>query len=117
LAQYYPSLRALDILIADFGDGVLKSYSRTNNFSPQTDEDAIRFALEGKSSKDERETRGFGIETIREKIMNRDTIGRFLIWSGTSIYTEMKNFNKNNMINLKKDISFKGCIVFIRLRC
>lgn len=114
-AQYYPSKNILDIVISDTGQGIFNSYKRNENFSPSTNEDAMRFALEGKSSKNELETRGFGLEGSRERIMNRSSLGRFMMWSGESIYIELKGVKE--MINVGTGIGYKGCILFIRLSC
>lgn len=83
LAQWYPKKRFLDLCIVDRGRGLAATYQEELGL-PLTDEDAIRKALQGISTKKEKE-RGYGIRTSKNVVCN-GLGGSFTLISGSAAY-------------------------------
>jgi hypothetical protein len=111
-AQFYPSKNYMDICIADYGKGLLQSYIDSGKYHPQTDEEAINFAVFGKSTKDLPESRGFGISTSR-KMLVEGLKGKFFICSGGAFFNQ--NIEKEELISLPQDMHYKGCYIALRI--
>jgi hypothetical protein len=69
-AQYYPNSNYLDLCICDAGRGILQSYLSNPKYFPKTEAEAMQLALSGLSTKDRPESRGFGISTTRNMLIN-----------------------------------------------
>lgn len=111
-AQYYPTKNYMDICISDYGKGLLQSYVDSGKHNPSSDEEAINFAVFGKSTKDLPESRGFGISSSR-KMLVEGLKGKFFIFSGTSFFYQ--NVEKEELISLPDIVSFSGCFVALRV--
>lgn len=67
LVQNYPNKPFIDICVADDGIGILGSYEE-NDKAVDDDEEALRRALEGDSTKSTGGDRGYGIKTTTEMV-------------------------------------------------
>lgn len=111
-AQYYPSKNYMDICISDFGKGLFKSYLDSGKHNPASNEEAVNFAVFGKSTKDLPESRGFGISTSR-KMLVEGLKGKFFIYSGTTFFNQ--NIEKQELISLSDNLDYKGCYIALRV--
>ena len=110
-AQYYPSKNYMDLSIVDTGRGLLQSYIDTGNYTITTDEEAIKLALSGKSTKDIN-SRGYGIPTSR-KLLVKGLKGKFFLWSGNALINH--NAEKEEIIHLPEHFNWQGCYVALRI--
>jgi len=85
MVQNYPSKHFLDICILDTGVGIRGSYVNNNFPEIINDEIAIRQAINGQSTKQVAETRGYGINTSRRMLVDGIN-GKFFLYSGTAFY-------------------------------
>lgn len=81
--QSYPNSNYLDLCICDHGKGIYRSYLDTNKHHPQTEIEALELAINGRSTKDRPESKGFGIATSRA-MLTSGLRGRFFMWTGNS---------------------------------
>ncbi len=111
MAQNYPKKGFLDVCIADTGDGILESYKKTKIFNISTDAQAINKAINGLSTKEQGNTRGYGLKTSR-KMLVEGLGGMFLLFSGNSFYIW-----NTNIETIFSDIPYKwkGTIVAVRI--
>lgn len=111
MAQNYPTKGFLDVCIADTGDGILESYKKTKIFNISTDAQAINKAINGLSTKEQGNTRGYGLKTSR-KMLVEGLGGMFLLFSGNSFYIW-----NTNIETIFSDIPYKwkGTIVAVRI--
>jgi len=107
-AQYYPTKEYLDMCIVDNGITIKGSYI-AQNIRVKDDSEAIKLALEGKSSKTEE--RGFGLRTTKNIITKSLLNGKFLIVSGSAGY--YANKKKQQFFSLNP--YWHGTIVSIRI--
>jgi hypothetical protein len=85
MIQNYPQKRFLDICILDTGVGIRGSYIN-NGFSEITsDEMALRQAINGKSTKQIAETRGYGINSSRRMLVDGIN-GKYFLFSGATFF-------------------------------
>jgi hypothetical protein len=111
-AQFYPTKNYMDIFIADYGKGLFQSYIDTGKHNPNSDQEAVNFAVFGKSTKDLPESRGFGISTSR-KMLVEGLKGKFFIYSGRAFFVQ--NVEKQELIALSEEYYYKGCFVVLRI--
>lgn len=111
-AQYMPNGRYMDVVIADTGQGLLQSYLRHGKFKPISDAEALHLALNGRSTKDIPESRGFGIPTSRNMLVN-GLGGSFFYWSGTAFLFNTSTVN--NIYELRNGTTFPGCYLALRI--
>jgi hypothetical protein len=111
-AQFYPSSNYLDLVICDNGKGIYKSYEGNTKFNPRDEVEALQFAIAGKSTKDRPESKGFGISTSRNMLVN-GLRGRFFIWTGNTAYLE--TVERVNILNIPPECYFKGTFVALRI--
>jgi len=97
VAQFYPTKNYMDVCIADCGKGLKQSYVDSGNYLPTSDEEAITLALNGKSTKPEANSRGFGIPTSRKMLVN-GLRGKFFMWTGTAFMYQ--NVEKEEIISV-----------------
>jgi hypothetical protein len=112
-AQYYPNGNYLDIAIADTGQGLMGSYrNSTRHQVPGSDAEALRMALEGRSTKDQAVSRGYGIRTSRRMLVE-GLGGSFFFWSGDAML--LNNATRDNIYELKDGTRFPGCYLALRV--
>jgi anti-sigma regulatory factor (Ser/Thr protein kinase) len=111
-AQFYQTKNYMDICISDYGKGLLRSYIDSGKHNPTSDEEALNFAISGKSTKDRAESRGFGISTSR-KMLVEGLKGKFLIYSGRAFFVQ--NIEKEEIISLPEKYNYRGCYVALRI--
>lgn len=111
-AQFYPSKNYMDICIADYGKGLLQTYLDSEKYTVETDEQAVNFAVFGKSTKDLPESRGFGISTSRNMLV-KGLKGKFLILSGRSFF--IQTIEKEELISIPEENYYNGCYVALRI--
>ena len=111
-AQYYPSSNYVDLCICDTGIGIYNSYKKSQKFHPRNEEEAIEFAINGRSTKDRPEARGFGISTSRHMLVN-GLKGKFFIMSGNTAY--IQTIEKKGIINFPDTFFYQGNYVALRI--
>lgn len=111
-AQYMPNGRYMDVVIADTGQGLLRSYLQHGKFKPISDAEALHLALNGRSTKEIPESRGFGIPTSRNMLVN-GLGGSFFYWTGSSFLFNTSTLN--NIYELRNGITFPGCYLALRI--
>jgi anti-sigma regulatory factor (Ser/Thr protein kinase) len=111
-AQFYPTKNYMDICIIDYGKGIRQTYLDSGKANPSSDEEAIEFAIKGKSTKDQSISRGFGISTSRTMITD-GLKGKFFIYSGNALFYQ--NSEKQEIISLPQEANYQGCMVAIRV--
>ncbi len=111
-AQFYPGNNYLDLVICDNGKGIFRSYEGNPKFKPTDESEALKFAINGKSTKDRSESRGFGISTSR-KMLVQGLRGKFFIWTGNSAYIE--TVERNDFFNIPVSYYFQGTFVALRI--
>ncbi|MDR4470071.1 MAG: hypothetical protein MRJ68_17520 [Nitrospira sp.] len=112
LAQYYRSDQHLDLAIADTGMGLRANYLASGKWRPSDDVEALRLALEGRSTKDRPDSRGFGIRTSRRMLVE-GLNGQFFYWSGSAML--LNNADKENIFDLKDGTRYPGCYIAMRI--
>lgn len=110
--QFYPSSNYFDLCISDHGKGIFHSYVGNARFTPNTELEALEFAINGRSTKDRPEARGFGISTSRDMLVN-GLRGKFFIWSGNNAYVQ--SIEKVGLLNVPKDCYFQGTYIALRV--
>src|SRR5690606_36155317 len=108
-----PTKGFIDIAIADTGIGIFQSYDKTSKFNPANEAEAIEMAVNGHSTKDRAESRGFGLSTSREMI-TREFGGTFLLWSGETMFVDKQGATPN-IIHVDDGAFYKGCFICLRL--
>ncbi|MBW7913371.1 MAG: ATP-binding protein [Taibaiella sp.] len=111
-AQTYVNKGYIDISIVDNGIGVFNSYQKSEVFNPKDEAEAIAMAVNGRSTKDLPESRGFGISTSKAIIV-KALGGIFLMWSGQTIFIETRE--SPNILKVDEGASYKGCFLSLRL--
>ncbi len=111
-AQYFPSKNFMDICITDTGKGLLQSYLDTNKHAPGSHAEALNFAVYGKSTKDIPESRGFGLSTSRNMLVN-GLKGKFLIMSGNAFF--IQTAEREEVVTLPDSIHVQGCYIALRI--
>lgn len=109
LAQYYTKKKYADICFVDNGITIKGSYQR-KNIKVDNDTQAIKLALQGKSTK-MTEERGFGLWTTKRLITESPLKGGFLIISGQSGYYE----NRKKKILFHLPCYWQGTIILLRI--
>jgi len=112
VAQYFPTKNFMDVCIADCGCGLMQSYLNSGKFSPVTHEEAIRLALNRESSKQEPDSRGYGLATSRNLLVN-GLKGKFFLWTGNAFMYQ--NISKIEVVSLPRSFHWQGCFVVLRI--
>lgn len=110
--QFYPSSNYFDLCICDPGKGIFESYAGNPRFNPSSELEALEFAINGRSTKDRAEARGFGISTSRDMLVN-GLRGKFFIWSGNNAY--IQSVEKVGLLNIPEDCYFQGTYIALRV--
>ncbi|MFH1453962.1 MAG: DUF6398 domain-containing protein, partial [Armatimonadota bacterium] len=95
--------------ISDNGITIKGSYDK-KGLIVKNDSEAIRLALNGKSTKGEE--RGYGLRTTRNLITESPLNGEFLILSGQSGYYK----GKNNELLFDLSCRWEGTIILLRVK-
>jgi anti-sigma regulatory factor (Ser/Thr protein kinase) len=111
-AQFYPTKNYMDVCIADFGKGIRQTYLDSGKATPSSDEEAIEFAVNGRSTKNQAISRGFGISTSRV-MLTEGLKGKIFIYSGKAIFYQ--NSEKQEIIALPQQAQYQGCFVALRI--
>ncbi|HDR52578.1 MAG TPA: ATP-binding protein [Mariniphaga anaerophila] len=85
MVQNYPQKGYLDVCIADTGKGISGSYKESGKSNVKSDALALEYAVNGKSTKNITETRGYGIDTSRRMLVN-GLKGKYFLFSGQAFY-------------------------------
>ncbi|MDD2982180.1 MAG: hypothetical protein PHQ74_02220 [Crocinitomicaceae bacterium] len=114
-AQFYPEKGYLDLSICDVGKGIFESYKMSDKFFPSTNEEAINYAVFGKSTKDIPESRGYGISTSK-KMLVKGLKGKFLLMSGSEFFVQVAvDKEDGEIISVDSELFFQGCMVNLRI--
>ena len=111
-AQFFQSKNFMDICIFDTGKGLFQSYIDSDKHKPKNDSEALNFAVYGKSTKDIPESRGFGLSTSRDMLVN-GLKGKFFIMSGNSFF--IQTAVKEEVVTVPELYSMKGCYIAMRV--
>ena len=112
-AQYYKSKNFMDLCISDGGKGVRDSYIRCGKYPEITSHsEAIKAAIQGKSTKDIPESRGYGLSTSRSILIDA-LKGKFMLWSGAALASH--TVEQNDVVALKNELFFPGSLVALRI--
>lgn len=111
--QYYPKQGYIDLVIGDCGIGLLGSYQTRVDRYPNiaTFSDAMQRAINGESTKDIPESRGFGISTSR-KMLVEGLEGTYFLMSGSAFYIEHP---KGRNLASVPDLNWKGVLLALRI--
>lgn len=74
--------------------------------------DAMKAALEGKSTKSETIDRGFGISTSKDMLIS-GLNGKYFLWSGNVL--NIHNAEINDIVNLPQSINWQGVYLCLRI--
>lgn len=111
-AQYYPASNYIDICICDYGIGIYQSYQKSPKFSPGNEKEAIEFAINGRSTKDRPESKGFGISTSRDMLVN-GLKGKFFLMSGNTAY--IQSIDSKGIIDFPDTLYYQGNYIALRV--
>lgn len=113
-AQCYPSKGFIDICIGDNGVTLLGSYKRREDCEIFSDEEAMRAANSGISTKNlpDAENRGYGLKTSRNMLID-GLGGQYIMVSGDTVYG--KTPVAEGYVELPTGIRFEGTIVAMRI--
>lgn len=111
-AQYYPSKNYMDVCIGDDGIGILQSYKRRNIESIDSDKEALLRAVNGLSTKDNPDSRGFGISTSK-KMLVEGLRGKYFLYSGRAAFID--TLETKNIVEVSEDLNWYGAILFMRI--
>ena len=112
MVQNYPQKGFLDICILETGIGLLGSYQKFNFPNIETDDQAIEQAINGKSTKQITETRGYGIDTSRRMLVN-GLKGKYFLLSGSAMYIYTNDFEQ--IVPLTRHIAWSGTMLALRI--
>lgn len=110
--QYYPASNYLDLCICDNGIGILHSYNKTNKYNPANETEAVEFAINGRSTKDRPESKGFGLWTSRNMLVT-GLKGCFYLMTGNTAYIQTIDYKE--ILNLPDDFYYQGNFVALRI--
>jgi anti-sigma regulatory factor (Ser/Thr protein kinase) len=112
MVQNYSKKGYLDICIVDNGLGILGSYLKTGIPGIDNDAVAIERAINGQSTKQITETRGYGIDTSRRMLVEGLT-GNYFLLSGKSFYVYSKELEQ--ILNLSGDYGWNGTMLALQI--
>jgi anti-sigma regulatory factor (Ser/Thr protein kinase) len=112
MVQNYPQKRFLDICILENGIGLLGSYQKFNFPDIETDVQSIEQAINGKSTKQITETRGYGIDTSRRMLVD-GLKGKYFLLSGSAMYIYTSDFEQ--IVPLERRVKWPGTLLALRI--
>jgi hypothetical protein len=108
--QYYPNQKRFMLTLVDLGVGFLIPINQHQNGRINTDIDAIKWAVEGRSSKvlnTANEMGGFGLSGIYDYCMNNN--GEFQIYTGTGFWSS--DLVNSGFTGSRLSYSFQGSVL------
>lgn len=112
MVQNYPTKGFLDICILDSGIGLLGTYKKFGFDNISSDTEALEQAINGKSTKQITETRGYGIDTSRRMLVD-GLKGKYLLFSGAVFYVYTKDLEQITPLN--RNNKWNGTILALRI--
>lgn len=112
MVQNYPQKGFLDICILETGIGLLGSYQKFKFPDIVSDVQALEQAINGKSTKQITETRGYGIDTSRRMLVN-GLKGTYFLLSGAALYVYTNDFEQ--IIPLTRNVYWSGTMLALRI--
>lgn len=112
MVQNYPQKGFLDVCILETGIGLLGSYQKFDFQDIKTDAQALEQAINGKSTKQITETRGYGIDTSRRMLVN-GLNGKYFLLSGSAMYIYTNDFEQ--IVPLTRHIAWSGTMLALRI--
>ena len=112
MVQNYPLKGFLDICILETGIGLLGSYQKFNFQDIETDVQALEQAINGKSTKQITETRGYGIDTSRRMLVD-GLKGKYFLLSGSAMYIYTGDFEQ--IVSLVHNVKWSGTMLALRI--
>ena len=112
MIQNYPTKGFLDVCILDTGIGILGSYRSFNIPNIRNDVEALKQAINGHSTKQLTETRGYGIDTSRQMLVD-GLKGKYFLFSGSAFYIYTSELEQITPLN--DSINWKGTILALRI--
>lgn len=112
MVQNYPSKGFLDICILDCGEGLLSIYQKHGFRDIITHEDAIKEAINGRSTKESANERGYGLKSTR-KMLVEGLGGEYLLHSGNAFF--IWNRNHEQISSFPGNKNWKGTLLFLRI--
>lgn len=112
MIQNYPQKCFLDICILDTGVGIRGSYINNGFDEITSDEMALRQAINGKSTKQIAETRGYGINTSRRMLVDGIN-GKYFLFSGSAFYIYTSDLEQ--ITPLERFYSWNGTMLALRI--
>ncbi len=112
MVQNYPSKGYIDICIADTGLGILGSYKNAGFETIKNHAKALDNAINGKSTKPETNTRGYGLDTSRKMLVNGIN-GKYFLFSGDAFY--IYTIEIEQIIQLDTDNFWDGTMLALQI--
>lgn len=112
MVQNYPSKGFLDICILDNGIGLLGSYKAFDVADINSDIEALEQAINGNSTKQITETRGYGIDTSRRMLVD-GLKGKYFLFSGSAFYIYTNELEQ--ITPLGNNIKWPGTMLALRI--
>jgi anti-sigma regulatory factor (Ser/Thr protein kinase) len=112
MVQNYPTKGFLDICILDTGLGLLGSYKAFDVTGINTDIAALEQAINGNSTKQITETRGYGIDTSRRMLVD-GLKGKYFLFSGSAFYIYTNELEQ--ITPLSRNIKWTGTMLALRV--
>lgn len=112
MVQNYPTKGFLDICILDTGLGLLGSYKTFNVANINSDVEALEQAINGNSTKQITETRGYGIDTSRRMLVD-GLKGKYFLFSGAAFYIYTNELEQ--ITPLSRNIKWTGTMLALRV--
>jgi len=91
---------------------LLGSYQKFNFPDIKTDVHALEQAINGKSTKQITETRGYGIDTSRRMLVD-GLKGKYFLLSGTAMYIYTNDFEQ--IVPLVRNVEWSGTMLALRI--
>jgi len=114
MIQNYPQKGFLDVCILDTGLGILGSYKSFGVPNIDTDVEALKQAINGNSTKQITETRGYGIDTSRQMLVD-GLKGKYFLFSGSAFYIYTSELEQ--ITPLIGTIKWSGTMLALRIPC
>lgn len=112
MVQNYTQKGFLDICITESGIGLLGSYEKFRFPAIKSDVKAMEQAINGNSTKQITETRGYGIDTSRRMLVE-GLKGEYFLLSGSAMYVYTNVFEQ--IIPLNRNTYWPGTMLSLRI--
>lgn len=114
MIQNYPTKGFLDVCILDTGKSILGSYKSFDVPNINNDVEALTQAVNGNSTKQRTETRGYGIDTSRQMLVD-GLKGKYFLFSGSAFYIFTNELEQ--ITPLGGTYRWKGTMLALRIPC